>query len=119
MFCTYHGQKRPWKRRAKIAKKADKAIRLKHFFALEVDPYSDDEQGHKRKHGNPGPSCPFKRQMDIHTVETGHQRGRHQKQGDEGEDFHYPVLLQIDDSDHGILHILQPFEGEVDVVYKG
>ena len=57
-------------------------------------------------------------ELDIHTEEAGDQSGRHQHQRDQGEHLHDLVLVEVDDTEYGILKILQTLETEVGMIDK-
>ena len=58
-------------------------------------------------------------ELDIHTEETGYQGRRHEHKGYQSEHLHDLVLIEVDDTDHSVLKILQTLEAEIRVVDKG
>ena len=92
---------------------------LHHLTVTEDPPDSEDQHKHDCRDRNPRPPLVSKRQRHVHSVETGQQGRRHQQHGHEGEDLHYVVLVQVDDTKDGILQVLEPLEREIGVIDQG
>ena len=92
---------------------------LKHLLAFEDDPDRDDQGRHQQEERQPGPPLVGEGEGDVHSVETGHQGGRHQQQRHEGEDLHDVVLVEVDDAQDRVLQVFETLEGEVGVVDQG
>ena len=58
-------------------------------------------------------------ELDVHSEEAGDQGRRHEHERDEGEYLHDLVLVEVDDTDHGVLEVLETLEAEVGMVDKG
>lgn len=76
---------------------------LQHLLAVEDEPGTEDYACHEAEQQDPGPPPAVEGQLDVHAVEAGNQRCRHQEQRNEGEYLHYIVLIQVDDTHDGFL----------------
>ena len=81
----------------------------------EDDHERDDHEGQYHEPGPPGVS-EEPSELHIHTEEAGYQGRRHEHQGDEGEDLHDLVLVEVDDTQNGILKIFKTFEAEIGMI---
>ena len=94
---------------------------LEHPALLE-NPEDHGKGNHHQSHDHdPGPTRTAEEasELDIHTEEAGNQGRRHQEEGDQGEDLHDLVLVEVDDTENSILEVLQTFEAEVSMVDQG
>ena len=57
-------------------------------------------------------------EIDIHTEEAGDESRWHEQQRDKSEDLHDLILIEVDDTEHCILKILETLKTEVSVVDK-
>ncbi len=58
-------------------------------------------------------------ETDVHSEKAGYEGRRHEHEGHEGEHLHDLVLVEVDDTEDGILQILQTLETEVGMVDQG
>jgi len=91
---------------------------LEHLPALE-DPEDDaDGDAHEDKNDEPGPVgvADEPSELDVHAEETGDEGRRHEHEGHKGEDLHDLVLVEIDDTENGVLQVFKTLEAEVGMI---
>lgn len=52
----------------------------------------------------------------IHAEEAGYEGRGHEHKRDQGKDLHNLVLVQVDDTDDGILEIFETLETEIGMI---
>ena len=94
---------------------------LQHFATLEDKEYNHKRNHHQRDNDDPIPLrvAGNHRQGNIHSIEGSNERRGHQKKRDEGEYLHYLVLVEVDETDDGVLEILKTVKTEIGVVHEG
>ena len=95
-----------------------KSLKLKKFALHEDKKNGYERDKHQSHYDYPVPTCTRSRQFHVHSVETGHQCRRHEKQRHKGEDFHDFVLVQVDDTDDGVLEKLYTLKTEIGMIYQ-
>ena len=111
---TFRNCRRPTKQFA--------ALRLlQHFFAFEYEEDDNKRNHHQRDNDDPIPLrvTGNHRQGNVHSIEGSDERRGHQKKRDEGEYLHYLVLVEVDETDDGVLEILKTVKTEIGVVHEG
>ena len=93
---------------------------LEHPALLENPEDYGKGNDHQSHDHNPCPTRAAEEtsELDIHTEEAGNQGRRHQEQGDQSEDLHDLVLVEVDDTENSVLQVLETLEAEVGMVDK-
>lgn len=92
--------------------------RKKSEHLLTTEEIDDDtyRQEHDTTDDDPSPGLVHERKRHVHSVEARNQSRRHQKHRHKGEDLHDAVLIEIDETDNGVLEIFKSLEAEIRVV---
>jgi hypothetical protein len=93
---------------------------LQIFFLFEVNQKSAHRRNHQEKGKRITPfPVQFGQYAEVHAVNAGDQRGRHEYYRYDGEDFNDFILLNINQTKESILKIIQAVKTEADVFQQG